>query len=80
MPLGETAEENEERRIGDCIAVQHPRQVFERRAAEVFRDTRQRDVDDEEIEIRETDADAHDGEHTAGRSCFPLRLRCDLDV
>ncbi len=67
IALGEPAEEHQQRGIDDRIAVQDPRQILEIGAAEIARDVGQRDIDDEQVEIGETDADADDRQHLIGR-------------
>ena len=67
MALDQAAEEHEQRSIDDGVAVQDPGHVVERRIAEVLADVRQRDVDDEQVEIGHDEAGADDRQHLAGR-------------
>ena len=78
VALGEAAEEHQQRRVGDRIAVQDPGHVLERGALEVPADIGQRHVDDEEIEIGEADAHADDRQYQGGRRRRSRRSRLTL--
>ena len=56
MAFDEPAEEHEERGIDDGVAVEDRRHVVERWVAEVVAYVRQRDVDDEQVEIGHDEA------------------------
>ena len=64
--LGQPPEQHEQRREGDRVAIEHPRQARERRV-EVARHLRQGDVDDEEVEAGEDHPGAHDQQDERGR-------------
>ena len=50
VAVGQTPEKDEERRVGDGVAVQHPRQLSQVRRPQVPGDLGERHVDDEQVE------------------------------
>ncbi len=60
--LRQAAEDDQQRRVHDRVAVEHPRELAEVALVEVAADVRQRDVDDEQVDAGEDDAGADDHE------------------
>ena len=58
--IGQAPEDDEQCRVDDRIGVQDPREITQPGRAEVMRDVRQRDVDDEHIQNCEGEADRDD--------------------
>ena len=58
--VGQAPEDDEQRREDDRVGVQNPREIAQPGRAEVLRDLRQRDVDDEEIQRCEGEAGRDD--------------------
>ncbi len=63
VAVREAPEEYEQRCVDDRVRVEDPRQAPQSACAEVARNVRQRDVDDEEIEARQHDPGRDDREH-----------------
>ena len=58
--IGQAPEDDEQGRVDDRVSVQDPREIAQPGRAEVMRDVRQRDVDDEHIQNCEGEADRDD--------------------
>ena len=58
--IGQAPEDDEQGRVDDRVGVQNPREIAQPGRAEVLRDVRQRDVDDEHIQNCEGEADRDD--------------------
>ncbi len=66
VTVGEAAEEDQQRRVDDGVAVEDPRQLAQVRGVEIPGDLGQGHVDDEEVEAGQDHAGAHDHEHLPG--------------
>ena len=66
VPVGQPAEEHQQRRVHDRVAVQHPGQLAQAGVAEVVGDLGQRHVHDEQVQAGQDHSRAHDGQHQAG--------------
>jgi hypothetical protein len=64
--VSQPARENEQGRVDDRVAVQHPGQRAETGLTQVYRDLRQRDVHDEQVQAGHDHAGADDDQDLSG--------------